>query len=853
MEIRRVRVRNIRSFDAATLDLEGGTTLLWGDVGSGKTSLLYAIEMALFGFAEVDATYLIRHRAPSAEVSLTLADDGHEYVFSRRFHRKTRRGRDTYEPDEKGTGLARDGSTTRYPPTELRRQAIELLGFPDNPNPRAHSDLWRWAVYVPQERMRQILESGDADARLETVRKALGLERYRNAADNAQLLARELRGDAVARDREADLLRHWEEDLDRQRTAVVRAEEGRSAAIQEEASERGRLAGIATAIEAVEARRRKLAADRRELESVEGRRRDALESQRTREEALESAASSIRALEAEVEEMDRRSAQLPEVRRHREAAGRERDRLLQEVDRLEEIRRQFEVAEADLRAATELRSASEATLRRASGELSESLRRLQAARGEGPPRAPTAPTPRSLSEIDIDIRETDGEAEKLAGEVRHRREALEELERLIAGGVCPRCGQRVDGDSFGRHRSEASGAFEDATGRYRTVAEHRDRIKSERGARDRYERAFLSWEAAEKRRQAATAESERVGIEVERLRAEHAGRAARVDEATRRVASLAPQVEALRTTRESLRSTEAILADLEERLAALTGLEAVARGKKEAIAATRRQLESLRAAAREEDRQSSELRERSEALAAAVRGASSVEPEAEALGRQRLESERALETTVGRRHRSEGDLAAATEGVRAAERHVAVRRELMKEGVRLREIAEFLHTRFRERLLELEHRLLGHAKVEFDRSLARFFGALIEDPSLVARSDPRFSPLVEVDGEPTPPEALSGGERTALALAFRLALAEVVRRAGRLRLSTLILDEPTDGFSPEQVQRMGELLGELGVPQVLLVSHEAVLGSAADRVVRIRKVDGRSEIEPERGPMAGRR
>ena len=116
---------------------------------------------------------------------------------------------------------------------------------------------------------------------------------------------------------------------------------------------------------------------------------------------------------------------------------------------------------------------------------------------------------------------------------------------------------------------------------------------------------------------------------------------------------------------------------------------------------------------------------------------------------------------------------------------------------------------------------------------------------LTAQVDASFSPSVEIDGEWTPAEALSGGERTALAFAFRVALGQTVRGAGRLRLDTLLLDEPTDGFSPEQVTRLGELLGDLAIPQVILVSHEASLASIADRVVRIEKHDGLSIARPE--------
>jgi exonuclease SbcC len=66
---------------------------------------------------------------------------------------------------------------------------------------------------------------------------------------------------------------------------------------------------------------------------------------------------------------------------------------------------------------------------------------------------------------------------------------------------------------------------------------------------------------------------------------------------------------------------------------------------------------------------------------------------------------------------------------------------------------------------------------------------------------------------------------------------------GSLHLDTILLDEPTDGFSPEQVVRMGELLEELALPQVILVSHESQLAAIADRVVRVQKQDGRSFLE----------
>ena len=193
--------------------------------------------------------------------------------------------------------------------------------------------------------------------------------------------------------------------------------------------------------------------------------------------------------------------------------------------------------------------------------------------------------------------------------------------------------------------------------------------------------------------------------------------------------------------------------------------------------------------------------------------------------------------------RLDAQLDEAVRRVATAESGRRERAELLTEAKELDEKAAWVGSSFRDAVLTMEQKLLTHAQALFERDFARYFASLIDDPGLVARTDPAFTPLVMIEGEWTPAEALSGGERTSLALAFRLALAQVVRAMGSLRLETILLDEPTDGFSPEQVIRMGELLDELALPQVILVSHESELAAIADRVIRVQKVDGRSVLE----------
>lgn len=82
-----------------------------------------------------------------------------------------------------------------------------------------------------------------------------------------------------------------------------------------------------------------------------------------------------------------------------------------------------------------------------------------------------------------------------------------------------------------------------------------------------------------------------------------------------------------------------------------------------------------------------------------------------------------------------------------------------------------------------------------------------------------------------------------IALAYRLALNSLVQKVSTgMKSNLLILDEPTDGFSKEQLFKVRDILNELRCPQVILVSHERELESFTDHIYRVVKYNGVSEI-----------
>ncbi len=165
-------------------------------------------------------------------------------------------------------------------------------------------------------------------------------------------------------------------------------------------------------------------------------------------------------------------------------------------------------------------------------------------------------------------------------------------------------------------------------------------------------------------------------------------------------------------------------------------------------------------------------------------------------------------------------------------------------GEALLEVSDWLDGYFASAIEKIERSIMTSANRDFDAEFARWFAYLVEDPTKSVRVDEDFTPLISQDSYEQEIGNLSGGERTALALAYRLALNKVVQKNTDVDASLLILDEPTDGFSKDQIAKMGDLLKDLNIRQGIIVSHERELEGAVDHIFRVSKEAGRSRVTP---------
>jgi len=144
----------------------------------------------------------------------------------------------------------------------------------------------------------------------------------------------------------------------------------------------------------------------------------------------------------------------------------------------------------------------------------------------------------------------------------------------------------------------------------------------------------------------------------------------------------------------------------------------------------------------------------------------------------------------------------------------------------------------------IEKHIMINLNEEFNRFFQNWFNVLIEDETVNVRIDDEFTPVIEQNGYEIEVENLSGGEKTACALAYRLALNRVINDLiSEIKTKDMIiLDEPTDGFSSEQLDRVKNVIDELDMNQIIIVSHEPKIESFVDSIIKIYKLNHVSHV-----------
>ena len=673
MILKSLTLEGIRSYrDETPIDIPEGTTLFEGDIASGKSTVLYAIEFALFGLGSLGGTFLLRNGARQGSVSLVLDVDGKEYEVHRALQRK---GRGVQQADcyMKGPDGKADLSAT-----ELRERVLQLLKFNEPPNPRAQSVIYRYAVFTPQEEMKEVILK-DADERLQTLRRAFGIEQYKAALQNAGTVASSIRA-------RINFLQGATGNIDdvRRRLAQVKQDEqALVASIKPLRKEEGEL----------DSRRKGKKSELKRLEAQ----RDKIKQTEEKVPLLEDA------LRGKVEE--------------RERLGGENAKFRSRID----------------------------------DEIEPQLSKLKGIK---------KPTAKSRDEVKNELREVRRKKEKAEELSSRLMERIENFDSILKTNVCPVCERAIEHKDFSaksRHLKEEKAAQEEEIKMLGGTIDGLEKLADKLG----------DYEGAQKDMKAVSSQ-------------------------------LVDLRERIEENERSLKQLESVVSGLEKQLQAAKGETKPLEDLVLQIKGLEREIESL-------DKGFTEVGKKIAGTLERTRGMSE------------------------NKEQFERDLQAITKQLK------------MKES--LSEHRIWVTDYLSPTIENIEKHVLTSLNQRFDVQFQRWFQILMEDPDLQVRVDEEFSPVIEREGYEQDFLALSGGEKTSVAMAYRLALNTLVQEvAAGGGTNVLILDEPTDGFSKEQLLKVRDVLSELKCPQVILVSHERELEAFADHVYRVERSNGVSTV-----------
>jgi len=170
--------------------------------------------------------------------------------------------------------------------------------------------------------------------------------------------------------------------------------------------------------------------------------------------------------------------------------------------------------------------------------------------------------------------------------------------------------------------------------------------------------------------------------------------------------------------------------------------------------------------------------------------------------------------------------------------------EIENKIKKIKKYHDWLQDLFTPLMVNMEKHVFSQVHHEFNSLFSSWFNILLEDENINTRLDDEFSPIIIQNGYEIDLSDLSGGEKTSIALAYRLALNKVITKLmNEIKTKDiLILDEPTDGFSTDQLDKVRLVLDELNSGQVIIVSHENKIESFVDNVIKISKNEHVSSV-----------
>jgi DNA repair protein SbcC/Rad50 len=855
MILKNIALENIRSYkDKTVIDFPYGRTLFQGDIGSGKSTILSAVEFALFGLGDIDANHLLRVGATTGSVFLEFESNKQHYKVFRSLSRR----RDKIIQNE--GYLYENGTKSSYSVSELKTKILDIIKINERTETKTTSVVYRYAVYTPQEMMKQILSS-NSEKRLDILRRAFGIEEYSTAKRNSEKF---LSGIRVLLRTKKDLVA----DLDDYRSTLKNKNELVS-------NTKNDIKKLSCSVEALEQQLRTLDIQLSHLTKIK-------EQLLELELALRSCKTSLAKCEKDrtirIEETNRLRQDLAKAAESEkivlDLGPRYKDLIFNrsELTTLADCALQYDrLTSEKLRLETQIKnereklSSESATLKNDIDEMGEQLEREQVETSKlDALLQQESILNEKVNEMDLlrkameDVTGTISQAmarlHSVEKEISKEQTEINKIFELSHQAVCPCCGQRLTPE----HVSEMVEKFNQS----------KDVLKLECSSLQ--ENIEVS-EGEKKELAISINELERLNSELHSIRVRISAlhvRKSTLDAISEKMRQKIIRLDLLAEKSESDQhgiQEKAQLGSIFGRLESLSNAKSQYENCQNTIAiyqndnVEKRYLDSLSMAQSKE--------KTVEQLESIQKSVAELDQEIEGIRDEipKLESSSKLKNSeIAKLPQIESEKLSIVDQLSMEKQELAVKNSIVKDTVEhivemekkieslekkfeglqyMENVGRWLDECFIPSLDIIETHVMATINEGFGHLFQKWFNLLVDSPDIIVELDQCFAPVVHQNGHMMEVNTLSGGEKTAVAMAYRLALNEVIKRLANMDDNLLILDEPTDGFSKEQMYQLKYVFDGLNASQVIIVSHEKELEGFVECTCRVIKDGDCSRVE----------
>ncbi|MDP3989692.1 MAG: SMC family ATPase [archaeon] len=794
MLLREIKLHNIRSYISDTITFPNGSTVLSGDIGCGKSTILLAIEFALFGTSRPDlpGELLLRKGTAEGSVELHLIVNNQDLIIKRNLKK------DKTGIKQPSGYIIKDGIKKELMPIELKSEILTALGYPDDVLTKNKNYLFRYTVYTPQEEMKFILQESP-ETRLDVLRKIFNIDKYKNIRENLQIFLKQMRMTIAVTEARIEPLVELQQQLQKYNL---------------EKEEKKKL--FATIMPELSILQQRIIEKRKNIEAKEQQQQGYV----TLQQKVKTTQALFQSVEEQfIQAQQRQQQTYKELTLLSIPFESTSEQLINEIKILEEERKKIFEQNTSLKERIghlqssiqkeqlELKEITEKTATIAEKEtIHQELEEKIGKKNEFIEKK------KQLDELFQQTQEIITKNKTILEQARHTHEKIGALD------TCPTCLQKVQEDHKTLMQTQEGEKISRAENLLFEFEKKRSQIHTQHeDVQKRLEEIFLAENTLTRTR-----------IELKQLREMQS----LISEKKLRLISLAQENNKMMSQIQELENkstVEDIAKRIDEKQRGLRLLT-----KQEMLNKNHQDNEiQVKELQQKRERLIQELNVIQEELKSKENPTEGIiEERKDLINLQEEERKKSLQ---------ENQIKTEINGITKHEEQLNLQiSKITAEKTRLIKIQETYHW-LEEYFLRLTYTLEKHVLAtihgSFNQFFQEWFTILIDGEEITARIDGTFSPLIEQNGYEIAFQNLSGGEKTSASLAYRLALNRVINDVVHdiKTKDILILDEPTDGFSTEQLDKVRDVLDRLNLKQTIIVSHENKIESFVDNIIRIRK------------------